>query len=151
MPPRALLWGSPWARSAHSIREQPLKDSSPKKSSWLLLSLFLLFRGFYVISHKIHGCGAVIDVCSKFQSRLTYNFQKADNHLETIRSKCQTLMRRLLDQSRRSPCRLRQRKDPGRVFHHVTPSASTSRSHISQTPTRKTAEMNEVAKRRLAT
>lgn len=55
-------------------------------------------------------------------------------------------MLRLPGKSHRSPCGPRQRKAPGRVFHCVTPSASSPRSHISQTPTRKTAEMNEAAK-----
>lgn len=69
-----------------------------------------------VISNESHsyGAGAVIDVCSKFQSRLTYNFQKADNHLEAIRSKYQILMFHLPGQSHHSPCQPRQRKPHGR-------------------------------------
>lgn len=45
-----------------------------------------------IILHKIQSFDAVIEVCSKFQGRLIYNFQKADTHLEAIRPKCQTLI-----------------------------------------------------------
>lgn len=150
------LWGglSSCFRNASYCR--PSVGDSSWKSSWKtpsprsLPSCFtpspFSSGGFYVISHKIHSYRAVTDVCSKCQSRLTYNFQKADNHLEAVGSKCQTLMLRLQDQSCHSSHQPRQRKAPGRVFHGVTPSTSTLRSHISQTPRRKTAEMDGAAK-----
>lgn len=104
-----------------------------------------------VISHKIQSFGAVTDVCSKFQSRLIYNFQKADAHLEAIGPKCQTLMLRLPVWSHHNLAadHSKKKKTHGPVFHCLILSTSIPRSHISQTPRYETAEMDKAAKRPL--
>ena len=94
-----------------------------------------------IILHKIQSFDAVIDVCSKFQGRLIYNFQKADTHLEATRPKCQTLILYLPVWSNHSHAnhskknKQTNKKTPhGQVFHCFTFSTSTQKKlHLTNT------------------
>ena len=107
-----------------------------------------------IILHKIQSFDAVIDVCSKFQGRLIYNFQKADTHLEATRPKCQTLILYLPVWSNHSHANhSKKNKQTNKkntswvglsLFHlfYIHTKEATSHKH----PGCKTAEMDKAAK-----
>lgn len=93
-----------------------------------------------------------MDVCSEFQSRLIYNFQKKDTHVEAVRPQCPTLMLHLPAQSRHSHADHGggEKKNFKGVSFIVEPPAPTPRRHISPTARCKTADKDdETAKRPL--